>query len=195
MTKASKIQKLVASSTNEYYELPYRYDETIIRILAQTPNTLFVYWDISDLDREKLIKNYGQDFFNKTRPVLIIKNETTNSTFEITVNDFANNWYLEIFDSNCKYSVELGRKSNEFIPNLNTDYVSIVHSNIIEAPNDHVLSANNQNYIYYYNAKTNSYIKKEISQLNFKKETIFSIYKNMELECTHDNPSSSSKIY
>ena len=37
----------------EYYDLPYRYNETIVKILAQTPKKLFVYWDISDKDRRR----------------------------------------------------------------------------------------------------------------------------------------------
>ena len=37
----------------EYYDLPYHYNETIVKILAQTPKILYVYWDISDSDREK----------------------------------------------------------------------------------------------------------------------------------------------
>ena len=46
----------------EYYDLPYRYNETVVKILAQTPKRLFVYWDIADSDREKYIKTFGEDF-------------------------------------------------------------------------------------------------------------------------------------
>ena len=38
----------------------------------------FVYWDISDSDKENYIKNYGEFFFNDTKPVLIVHNETKN---------------------------------------------------------------------------------------------------------------------
>ena len=38
-------------------------NETIVKILYQTPNTLFVYWDIADSDRENYIKQYGENFF------------------------------------------------------------------------------------------------------------------------------------
>ena len=38
---------------SEYYDLPYKYNKTVVKILAQTPKTLFVYWEISDKDREK----------------------------------------------------------------------------------------------------------------------------------------------
>ena len=57
-TKTSKTKKTTKTepiSIIENYELPYRYNETIVKILYQTPNTLFVYWDISDKDRKKYI--------------------------------------------------------------------------------------------------------------------------------------------
>ena len=94
----------------EQYELPFRYNETIVKILYQTPNTLFVYWDISDKDRENYIKQFGEDFFNITYPVLIVHNDTMNYSFEVIINDFANSWYLRVNDSKCHYRVELGRK-------------------------------------------------------------------------------------
>ena len=40
----------------EYYDLPYRYNQTVVKVLAQTPTTLFIYWDISDDDRKKYVE-------------------------------------------------------------------------------------------------------------------------------------------
>ena len=60
--------------TVEYYDLPYRYNQTVVKVLAQTPTTLFIYWDISDNDIEKFKEKYGNDFFETTEPVLIIYN-------------------------------------------------------------------------------------------------------------------------
>ena len=74
----------------EYYDLPYRYNQTVVKILAQTPNILFVYWDISDTDRNNFISQYGENFFNNTIPVLLIINKTMNYSYEIQINDFAN---------------------------------------------------------------------------------------------------------
>ena len=42
----------------EYYDLPYRYNQTVVKVLAQTPTNLFIYWDISDEDREQYVKEY-----------------------------------------------------------------------------------------------------------------------------------------
>ena len=87
--------------TVEYYDLPYRYNQTVVKVLAQTPTTLFIYWDISDNDIEKFKEKYGNDFFETTEPVLIIYNDTLNYQFEVKINDFANSWYLHVADSKC----------------------------------------------------------------------------------------------
>ncbi len=94
----------------EYYDLPYRYNETVVKVLAQTPKKLFVYWDISDSDREKYLKAFGEDFFYKTYPVLLLYNEDKKYVREIAVNDFANSWYIDIQDPKTKYTIQLGRK-------------------------------------------------------------------------------------
>lgn len=106
-TKITKKPEII-----EYYDLPYRYNQTIVKILAQTPTTLFVYWDISDEDRNALISSYGENFFTETRPVLVVHNLTYNYSFEIEINDFANSWYIRTQEPNCDYVIELGdRKS------------------------------------------------------------------------------------
>ena len=150
-TKTAQSKKL--AEVVEYYDLPYRYNETIVKILYQTPDTLFVYWDIADSDRENYIKQYGENFFNITRPVLIIHNDTMNYSFEIPINDFANSWYLHVNDSKCDYRVELGRRPNyyneeatkEIQEKIHTDYIHVSSSNEIESPNDHVLFNTNEN--------------------------------------------------
>lgn len=128
-------------SVLEYYDLPYHYNQTVVKVLAQTPTTLFIYWDISDEDRENYKKQYGENFFEITKPVLIIYNDTMNYSFEIDINDFANCWYLNVNDSKCKYHIELGRRpiySHVSIPSSENNYVPITSSNEMEAPNDHI---------------------------------------------------------
>ena len=173
-TKTAQSKKI--AEVVEYYDLPYRYNETIVKILYQSPETLFVYWDIADSDRENYIKQYGENFFNITRPVLIVHNDTMGYSFEIPINDFANSWYLRVNDSKCNYRVELGRKPN-YIPQpqikvsnvdkspadekietpktIDTNYIYISTSNLIELPNDHVLfKTNENNSIKFRNVKT-----------------------------------------
>lgn len=165
----------------EYYDLPYKYNKTVVKILAQTPTNLFVYWEISDEDREKLKEQYGEYFFEITKPVLVIHNLTMNYSFEIDINDFANSWYFHVNDSSCEYNIELGRRpipvnynympqydieKNGPIKPIETPFVYISSSNNLEAPNDHILF-NNKNKIYFRNVKTNQIIEKDVKDFPF----------------------------
>ena len=145
----------------ESYDLPYRYNETIVKILYQTPDTLFVYWDIADSDRENYIKQYGENFFNITRPVLIIHNDTMNYSFEVPINDFANSWYLHINDSKCDYRVELGRRPNYYNEEVTKE---------IESPNDHVLFNTNEN---------NTIRVRNVKNYNEKSISLYEIIKHL----------------
>ncbi len=185
----------------EYYDLPYRYNQTVVKILAQTPTNLFIYWDISDTDRENLKKQYGKYFFEITKPVLVVHNQTMNYSFEVDINDFANSWYLQVNDSNCEYKIELGRRpipiNYSYIPTydvskegelkpLEMPYIYISSSNSLEAPNDHILF-NKQNKIYFRNVKTNQIIEKDIKDFPFINQNdkfinIYEIYKDLYKE-------------
>lgn len=185
-TKTAQSKKI--AEVVEYYDLPYRYNETIVKILYQTPDTLFVYWDIADSDRENYIKQYGENFFNITRPVLIIHNDTMNYSFEIPINDFANSWYLHVNDSKCDYRVELGRRPNyyneeatkEIQEKIHTDYIHVSSSNEIESPNDHVL----------FNTNENNTIKiRNVKNHNEKSISLFDIIKHLpSMKCVQNIP-------
>lgn len=162
----------------EYYDLPYRYNQTVIKVLAQTPQMLFVYWDISDEDRTQYINKYGNDFFTKTRPVLLVHNETMNYTFEVEINDFANSWYLQVSNPNCKYVIELGRRPNLYQDTIKEDYIYVTSSNHMEAPNDHILFEEFNPNVSYKNVKTGEISTKDFSHLsNFTNiQNIYGIY-------------------
>lgn len=181
-TSATKrLKKLESNILAEYYDLPYRYNETIVKILYQTPTILFVYWDISDDDRTKFIKKYGENFFYNTRPILKIYNVTKNYNFEVEINDFANSWYINVNDANCEYKVELARKTVKYEENITEDYISIYSSNYIEFPNDHILLDELPDNIRFKNVKNNKVSTKNISTLHLvginKIYTIHNFYK------------------
>ena len=185
----------------EYYDLPYRYNQTVVKVLAQTPTNLFIYWDISDTDRKNFQKQYGENFFENTRPILIIHNNTLNYSFEVEINDFANSWYLHVADSKCDYKIELGRRPIYKTEQLNADYIYITTSNEIESPNDRILFDKNQKMVYFRNVKTGKTYAKNINSLSFirnmgKMYNIYDLYKliyqNENVEELYDinNPSS-----
>ena len=151
-------------------------------MLYQTPTKLFVYWDIADEDRKNFIKKYGEDFFNNTYPILIIKNESLDYSFEIPINDFANTWYFEVNYTNCKYSAELGRRFKE----NNSEYVYVSNSNDMDAPNDHILFDENLKTVFFKNVKTNIITEKDITTLAFLKN-IGKIYKLCNINADFDS--------
>ena len=157
-------------SVVEYYDLPYRYNQTVVKILAQTPNILFVYWDISDNDRNNFVSQYGEDFFNNTVPVLLVINKTMNYSYEVQINDFANSWYLHVNDANCEYQVELGRRNKENHQNYYSNYYYVTTSNNLDMPNDHILLDNIPHNVLFKNVKTQELVEKPIANIEFLKE-------------------------
>lgn len=203
-TKSTKTTKTTRAKkpkidTLEYYDLPYRYNKTIVKILAQTPNTLFVYWDIADKDRKNFVKQFGDNFFDTTIPVLIVHNKTMNYSFQIEINDFANSWYFNINDANCDYEIELGRIAKPNTISLPNNYMYIASSNDIETPNDHILFEKEQKAVFFRNVKNGNRYSKSIAQFNFMRYmgriyNIYDIYKKIyKLENLEEleNPSSS----
>ena len=197
VTKKSTTKKTSKKSDIiEYYDLPYRYNQTIVKILAQTPTTLFIYWDISDEDRENYKKQFGDNFFETTKPVLKIFNDTMNYSFEVEINDFANSWYLHINDAKCDYRVELGRRPIFSPADIGgTNYVYISNSNEIEAPNDKILIDKAQQMVYFRNIKTNQVIGKSFANISLLKNmgkiyNIYDLYKELYGEEDLCNPSS-----
>ena len=185
----------------EYYDLPYRYNQTVVKVLAQTPTNLFIYWDISDNVRKNFEKKYGEHFFENTRPVLIVHNDTIGYSFEVEINDFANSWYLNVADSKCDYRIELGRRPITKTQEIYDDYIYVSTSNEIESPNDHILFNKEQKMVYFKNVKTGEQVSKPISSISFirnmgKIYNIYDLYKelyqNENIEELYDlsNPSS-----
>ena len=148
------------------------YNKTVVKVLAQTPKMLFIYWEISEEDRDIFKKLYGENFFNHTKPVLVVYNDTMNYSFEVEVDDFANSWYLHIEDANCEYHVELGRKPIQNINRQNQPiyipyYVYVTSSNEMTSPNNTILFDPNIKTITFRNIKTGEVIKKDINQFKF----------------------------
>lgn len=194
-TLKSSVTKKSSSKTSkkveiiEYYDLPYKYNQTVVKIIAQTPTTLFVYWDVSDEDKKAYIKQYGEYFYNNTKPVLIIYNITKNYSFEVDINDYANSWYLKINDSKCDYKIELGRRGINQYVNIPNNYLHISSSNELEVPNDHILFENMSEKVYFKNVKTGQITTKDISSISFLRKigTLYNIKEFYKLLYTNKN--------
>lgn len=180
----SKVSHLAKAFQSEYYDLPQMYNKTIVKILAQTPKMLFIYWEISEDDRNLFKKLYGENFFNNTKPILVVYNDTMNYSFEVEIDDFANSWYLHINDANCDYHIELGRKPiSHKVQNNETSYIPyyvyITSSNEMASPNNRILFDPRIKTIRFRNVKTGEIKEKDIMQFTFI--TNFGIFNIKEL--------------
>ena len=111
----------------EYYELPTKYNKTIVRLLVQSPNRMFAYWQVSD----EFIKHFNSKHSNYSicKPVLKITNLTLNYSYSLPVDPFTNNYYIDVKDPDCVYQVEIGRSDkNEFINIYTSNTVQIPRS-------------------------------------------------------------------
>ena len=182
--KRTTTKKAKPVITTEYYDLPAVYNRTIVKILAQTPSSLFVYWEISEDDKKKLQEQYGESFFQNTKPYLVITNETMNYSFETEINDYANSWYIHIHDSSCKYGVQLIRKSTNHNTDNSHSVINIISSNEIATPNDHILFDKLGKTVFFRDVKSNREVEKNISSLSFisnigRVYNIYDLYKEI----------------
>lgn len=131
---------------SEYYDLPIKYDQTIIRLLVQSPKRMYAYWEVSD----NTMKNFSYNLCNYAdcTPALKITNVTKDYSYIIPIDPFANNYYIEVEDTGCEYKIELGRiKNNNFLNIYTSNNVTMpifsrtdINTNI--ADSDEVIFAN-----------------------------------------------------
>lgn len=141
-----------------------------------------------------MCEKYGNNFFNETKPVLLVHNETLNYSFEVEIDDFTNSWYLRTPTSNCVFNIELGRKKIQNSSNIaidnNDNILHITSSNTIKSPNDHILKDSLNKTVCFKNIKTNELEERSVSNLK-NIYNIMKIYENNEFEA---NPSSDFRI-
>jgi len=83
---------------------------------------MYAYWDVSD----KTIELFSKEKYSNSIPFLKIDNLTMGYSYEIEINPFANNYYIEVKDSDCDYKVELIRKekgASYLVTSSNTTHI------------------------------------------------------------------------
>lgn len=113
-------------------ELPAGYGDTRIVALPRDPYWLYAYWEISSATRSTLERQYGQSFFQRSRPVIKVRGQETDSRivdiFDLEINDYADNWYIKVPFPDRTYILDLGR----VLPD--GTFVLIARSNPVTTP-------------------------------------------------------------
>ncbi|MCX8094136.1 MAG: DUF4912 domain-containing protein [Candidatus Goldbacteria bacterium] len=119
-------------------EIPNRYNDNKIVLLARDPYWCYAYWDISpDFMEEKAKearKSEKYDLVIRIYDVTdIIFNGTNAHKFvDIKVSGDSNNWYINVWAPDRSYLVDLGFKTSD------GRFILIARSNIVTTPRDRV---------------------------------------------------------
>ncbi len=104
------------------------YNNTEIVLLIKNPFWLYTYWNIYENTVEHFESINGKNSWDSSQPVIRVSNHSNNSHYDIEINDYAKNWYLQVNNPNNYYSTALGRKFTC------GKFVEIASSNIVLTP-------------------------------------------------------------
>lgn len=133
----SKFTATEIARPQETYNLPVRYADNRIILMARDPWWLHTYWDISEGKINEIVSSIPEGERQSLRWALRVYDVTevksfngtnANSFFDIDIHYEANNWYINVSKPECSWCVEIGFKNpaGKFFP--------IIRSNIIKTP-------------------------------------------------------------
>lgn len=118
------------SHSDNKYNIPNGYGHDRITLIARDPHTLYTYWEISHSRINALLHEFGHELYEKSVPAIKVTNISKNSTLYVEINDYANNWYINVEDVNCLFIVEIGRRVSDMF------FISLASSNYALTPGD-----------------------------------------------------------
>jgi hypothetical protein len=118
-------------------ELPAYYNRDTIVLQVRDPRWLHSYWEVRNSIFDKL-KNELGDYFYKAKRVLrvydvsqlIFNGSNAHKFFDIEINDYSNNWYIDTDGPGRSWCVDLGL----LLPDGR--FIMIVRSNTVHTPLD-----------------------------------------------------------
>lgn len=127
------------SSSESVIELPRKYGQDRLVLLARDPYWLYAYWEISVTRQEDFSKQFGPVAWPTSQPVLRIYDVTgikefiggnAHSCVDLPLDAEAESWHIEVGQANRAYCVDLGR----VLPN--GEFVPLLRSNVTATPRD-----------------------------------------------------------
>jgi uncharacterized protein len=116
-------------------ELPSQYGRDTMILQVRDPRWLHSYWEVGVSVFDRLKRELG-DYFYKARRVLRVYDVTqinfngsnANSFFDIEINDYASNWYIDTNGPGKSWCVDLGLLLSD------GRFIMILRSNIVQTP-------------------------------------------------------------
>ena len=119
-------------------EIPERYNDNKIVLLARDPYWCYAYWDIAPGYMEEKARearktgNYNLIIRVYDVTDIVFNGTNAHKFIDIPVNGDANNWYINVWASDRSYLVDLGFKTQD------GKFILIARSNVVTTPRDKV---------------------------------------------------------
>lgn len=116
-------------------ELPAGYGQDKIVLQTRDTSWLHAYWELTHQTLERLSSELKEIFYQAKQTLrvydvtnIIFDGNNANRYFDIAINDYANNWYIDTAGPGRSWCVDLGLK----LPD--GSFITIVRSNIVQTP-------------------------------------------------------------
>lgn len=119
------IQKFEGST----HELPRDYGDNRIVLLVRDPYWLYAYWELS-IGKINEIKRELKNSFYRSSLILRVYDTSNWKFFDIGVNAFSNNWYINVGRPNTSFCVDIGYLTPEGF------FLCAARSNVVVTPRD-----------------------------------------------------------
>jgi hypothetical protein len=123
---------------DQEHQIPPNYNDTRMILMVRDPYWLYTYWNVNSHTKSQIA--IGGRNFEELQLVLRVYDVTdqkfndsaSNYYFDINLNHYTNNWYINVAQPNRSFYVDLGYIAE------NGNFVTIVRSNIVTTPRDQV---------------------------------------------------------
>lgn len=118
-------------------ELPIGYGQDRMVLQVRDTHWMHAYWEIKQATVDKVKNELGDSFYQARRMLrvydvsyIIFNGKNANSFFDIQVNEFANNWYIDTNSPGRFWCVDFGL----LLPDGR--FITLLRSNIVQTPLD-----------------------------------------------------------
>ncbi|MCM8782803.1 MAG: DUF4912 domain-containing protein, partial [Candidatus Omnitrophica bacterium] len=121
----------------EVEQLPKVYGEDRLVLQSRDPWWIHAYWELTPRLYEKVKSELKDEFFQAKRILrvydisnIIFDGTNAHRYFDIEINDYANNWYIDVGGPGRSWCVDLGLK----LPD--NRFITLIRSNVVHTPLD-----------------------------------------------------------
>ncbi|MCT4795604.1 DUF4912 domain-containing protein, partial [Exiguobacterium alkaliphilum] len=116
---------LLEQAPDGFWKLPDRYDVDLMHAVVQSPNSVYVYWEVSDTVKETLAMQFMRPWEDLPKAFRILDvtlldytSGHANRSYTFELPEMTNSWFVRPLDPNTTYVFEFGIRTmeGEFLP-------------------------------------------------------------------------------